>query len=110
MTYKLTAIDMKVIEFVKIKLQEGKFNISKWDLKEIPLKGQVYTFQNKDDSVEFSAFVNEDHITLGYDKLNTEGFITEAMAESVQEAIENTDLDRKKLRQRVRKVKTIFEI
>ncbi|KRL07988.1 hypothetical protein [Liquorilactobacillus hordei] len=90
----LTKVDRKVLNFVKNKLIESGFNLDKWDLKEIPLEDGVYTFQNFDDTVEFSVFVTEGKISLGYSDLDDKGYLIDKEADTIQEAIENTKMEK----------------
>lgn len=101
--------DKKVISFVKGKLLDAGFSLSKWDLKEIPVEEEVYTFQNLDDTVEFSAFVTDGKITLGYDDLDDKGFLIDKEAYTIQEAIENKKMEKQEYHHGHDNYPTIFE-
>lgn len=101
--------DKKVLSFVKGKLLAAGFSLSKWDLKEIPVEEEVYTFQNLDDTVEFSVLVTDGKITLGYDDLDDKGFLIDKEAYTIQEAIENKKMEKQEYHHGHDNYPTIFE-
>lgn len=116
----LTKTDLSVIKFASKKLKQAGFNIDKWDLKEIPVEDQVYTFQNFDDTTEFQVFapnqpytndkMSYDSLSLGYYMYDKNDELSEHVADTVQEAIENASEEDFKWHRKETNSATIFRL